>query len=241
MRSSKSGSEILLSDVSPVTHDMAVKVSSKNLINNISAKYDCGVDLTNHENYWALNGTCTTSSNFNFEQNNLYPGTYTLSTLNSINIESNTQALIQLVLTPVNGGNTLYINLKNNYVLNKSQTFKIIKEYKCTLQIRIQKGITYDNYFLYPQLERGTAATDYVPNISDLTAVKLLKANSLGETEAEYTPNVDGTVEGVSSLYPNTILMTDTDGVIIDCEYNRDLNKALAELKAAIISLGGNV
>ena len=58
---------------------------------------------------------------------------------------------------------------------------------------------------------------------------------------AEYTPNADGTVNGVTSLYPNTILTTDTEGVIIDCEYNRDINKAFAELKAAIISLGGNV
>ena len=57
----------------------------------------------------------------------------------------------------------------------------------------------------------------------------------------EYTPNTDGKVNGVASLYPNTALTTDTDGVIIDCEYNRDINKAFAELQAAIISLGGNV
>lgn len=80
---------------------------------------------------------------------------------------------------------------------------------------------TYSNF----QLELGTAATEYEP---------------YKECE-EYTPAADGTVNGVTSLYPNTTLMTDTEGVIIDCEYNRDINKAFAELQQVIISLGGNV
>lgn len=75
------------------------------------------------------------------------------------------------------------------------------------------------------QIELDSAATDYEPYIP----------------RTEYIPNADGTVERVTSLYPNTTLMTDTDGVLIDCEYNRDINKAFAELQQAIISLGGNV
>lgn len=75
------------------------------------------------------------------------------------------------------------------------------------------------------QLELGTTATTYEPYI----------------TTIDYAPNADGTVNGVTSLYPSTTLMTDTEGVMIDCEYNRDINKAFAELQAAIISSGGNV
>jgi hypothetical protein len=56
---------------------------------------------------------------------------------------------------------------------------------------------------------------------------------------AEYTPDADGVVSGVTSLYPSTTLMTDTDGVLIDATYNRDINKAFDELKNAILSLGG--
>ena len=67
------------------------------------------------------------------------------------------------------------------------------------------------------QLEVGSSATEYEPYNS-----------------ATFTPTADGTVEGVTSLYPNTTLTTDTDGVIIDCEYNRDINKAFAALEAAI-------
>lgn len=80
---------------------------------------------------------------------------------------------------------------------------------------------TYSDF----QLELGTTKTYYEPY----------------KECAEYTPTADGTVEGVTSLYPTTTLITDTEGVIIDCEYNRDINKAFAELQQAIISLGGNV
>ena len=77
----------------------------------------------------------------------------------------------------------------------------------------------------YPQIELGTVATEYEPYKEPI----------------EYIPNADGTVEGVISLYPSTTLLTDKEGVIITAEYNRDLNKAFAELYNAIISLGGNV
>ena len=80
---------------------------------------------------------------------------------------------------------------------------------------------TYFNF----QLELGTAATEYEPY----------------KTLTEYTPAADGTVSGVKSLYPTTTLMTDTAGAIIDAEYNRDINKAFAELQRAILSMGGNV
>ena len=57
----------------------------------------------------------------------------------------------------------------------------------------------------------------------------------------EYPVSVDGTVEGVTPIYPTTTLMADTEGAVIDCTYNRDINKAFEELYNAIISTGGNV
>ncbi len=63
------------------------------------------------------------------------------------------------------------------------------------------------------QLELGTEATPYEP----------FKG-------ATYTPNSDGTVEGVKSLSPNMTLFTDTANAIIECEYNRDSNVVIREL-----------
>lgn len=57
----------------------------------------------------------------------------------------------------------------------------------------------------------------------------------------EYIPNADGTVSGVTSLSPAMTILTDTDGVIVECEYNRDTNKVIDTLIDAITALGGKV
>lgn len=93
------------------------------------------------------------------------------------------------------------------------------------MSIVVPKGRTFNNVTIYPQLEMGAAATEREPYIAPV----------------EYAVNADGTVEGVLPIYPTTTLMTDTAGAVIDVEYNRDINKAFAELYNAIISLGGNV
>ena len=61
------------------------------------------------------------------------------------------------------------------------------------------------------QLEIGDTATEY-------ESFKIIDT---------YTPNADGVVSGVTSLYPTTTLLTDNENVIIECEYNKDTNKAL--------------
>ena len=64
------------------------------------------------------------------------------------------------------------------------------------------------------QLELGTKATEYEPYIEPIPCDE---------------PTADGTVS-VTSLYPTTTLVTDTEGVVIEAEYNRDINKAFESL-----------
>jgi len=45
-----------------------------------------------------------------------------------------------------------------------------------------------------------------------------------------HTPNVDGTVEGVRSLSPSMTLVTDADGVTLDCAYLRDIDAYIDSL-----------
>lgn len=80
-------------------------------------------------------------------------------------------------------------------------------------------------YFKNIQIEHRDTATAYEEGIEPTT----------------YSVNPDGTVEGITSLYPSTTLMTDTPGALIECEYNRDLNKAFEQITQAILSLGGNI
>ena len=53
---------------------------------------------------------------------------------------------------------------------------------------------------------------------------------------AEYTPSTDGTAN-VTSLAPNMTLFTDTKGVNIECEYNKDSNVVIQELIERITAL----
>lgn len=73
------------------------------------------------------------------------------------------------------------------------------------------------------QLEIGATATEYEPYKG-----------------VSYTPAEDGTCE-VTSIAPTMTLTTDIDGVVMDCQYNRDINKAFEQLTQAIISMGGNI
>ena len=52
------------------------------------------------------------------------------------------------------------------------------------------------------QIEAGTIKTDYEPY-----------------TITQYPTDSEGIVKGITSLYPTTYLFTDTEGVLIDCEY----------------------
>ena len=66
------------------------------------------------------------------------------------------------------------------------------------------------------------------PIYIDLDSVMLEASHTATEYEpykgSEYTPSADGTVEGVTSIYPSTTLTTDAEGVIIDCEYYKDID-----------------
>ena len=74
-----------------------------------------------------------------------------------------------------------------------------------------------DIYWKNVQLEVGDSATDY-----------------RAFQQQNYIANADGTVSGVTSISDDITLMTDTDGVIINAEYNKDLNKAISELYALV-------
>lgn len=77
--------------------------------------------------------------------------------------------------------------------------------------------ITYDFVeSLKIQIEKGTTATEYEPY----------------KEPAEYVADENGNVS-VTSVYPTTTLTAD-NGVSISAEYNRDLNKAFAELMQAV-------
>ena len=111
---------------------------------------------------------------------------------------------------------------KITYGYNKSFTTPENAEYIIICLYQSTLG-TYT--VLNPQLEEGVASTDYEPYTD----------------QAEYSSSKDGIVENVTSLYPTTIIQTDTNGTIINCKYNKDLNKVLTKMQSAISALAGEI
>ena len=243
LKGSKSGSAILIDDISPVTHDMSVKISSDTVEDLTAVKVSrCGKNLLDinqarrgdFDTFSIGDNVITaTSDNSTTEvvsmdlfDGELPAGDYILS-LNAV-IEN----------TPKhNRPNEIFIWKNGSFLTltnvmktdgSYSPTLKFTLSEKAKISIEFYKNVNYSQETVSDtvykvtlsniQLELGDTATEYEPYIAP----------------TEFTPTADGTVNGVTSLYPNTALMTDTEGVIIDCEYNRDLNKAFAALEAAI-------
>lgn len=216
LKGTKSDTAIFLDDISPVAHEIEVKISSDTVTDLTAVKVKrCGSNLFDGNlipgiyNSTDLDNTVTSGFAPKYQSIKIYlkAGTYTIAS----------SILIRFVRTIVDG---VY---KSISTIGTSYTFSATTDGYCGFSFRREDNLNWDGSEKI-WINVGSSAIDYEQY--DL---------------AEYTPNADGTVNGITSLYPNTTLMTDTDGVIIDCEYNRDINKAFAELQAALVSLGGTI
>ena len=204
LKSSKSGSAIRIDDISPVTHEMSVKISSDTVTDLTAVKVTrCGKNLLYND---TVISESTKPVNKTIWSGNL-PAPFVFSEDLSQFTPTEELARAATFRFKFADGTEKVIGKDYKYLL---VTTGILKE---IYFVNIAEGIGT----IKCQLEIGTAKTDYEPYVGTY-----------------YTPNADGTVNGVTSLYPNTTLTTDTDGVIIECEYNRDINKAFAALEAAI-------
>ena len=84
------------------------------------------------------------------------------------------------------------------------------------------------NRYTSPFVDTTTVVQNMQVEVSDI-ATEFEKYIE-GETNPS---NADGTVEGITSLSPTMTLLTDTEGAVISCEYNRDTNKVVSSLKTA--------
>lgn len=92
------------------------------------------------------------------------------------------------------------------------------------IKTQVSPGTTVSNLKFYPQFELGNAATKYEAPLPEIT----------------YSVPEDGIVTGIKNIYPTTTLLANKDNVVIDVEYNRDINKAFEELQNAILAQGSN-
>lgn len=103
----------------------------------------------------------------------------------------------------------------------KSVTFTIAEQTKLMFKAASSRFTSIDD-IVSAQVESGTVASGHEPYIQPTT----------------HTVMANGTA--FESVYPSMTFVPEKDGVELSVEYNRDINKAIAELYAALISVGGN-
>ena len=229
LRGSASGEAVRLTDVSPIEHEIKIKLTAESNHSDFSGvtlkRYgknllpypykNTNIDYTfNGINYKVksdgtvvLNGTANEQSYFILAGLVLNKGVYYLSGCPSGGQGSTYSIYFQ------------YDNF-SYYKADYGSGVKIdINEKKnCAVAINIGKNTAVSNLIFKPMLEVGSKLTDFEER----------------RTAVAYTPAADGTVTGVTSISPDMTFLSDTDGIIINAEYNKDLNKAISELYALV-------
>ena len=187
----------------------------KNLLNPIGENATKnGVTFTNNgDGTFTVKGTSTGPAGFDLTN-------LTKSPLHLSKGETYTQSVV--LVSGSLGGATIVPsvkdsdgNVKYNYFSNNT-TKTADNDYSFyTYTLYIDKAETIDATFKV-QLEIGSTTTDYE-----------------AYTAETYTPNADGTVEGVTSLSPCMSFITDTAGANIEVEYNKDSNAVIGDVEAA--------
>lgn len=250
LKGSKIGGIVSISDISPIQHMLGVRVRSEDLnspIPEISAVKvkKLGKNLFNNDTSTIdavtyVNFRGESNTDFGYELH-LPAGKYTVSA----KFVDNPIFESIYIYTYINNKNGEFVpfseafknvdgsNKRDQYIITETVVHKpFIYNVKEGDVIYIIDAVSNDiNYSkqcfdsIQIQIEQGTIVTEYEPYIEP----------------TEYAVNADGAVDGVSSIYPATTLMTDASGVVLNVEYNRDINKAFEKLYSAIISIGGNV
>lgn len=229
LRGSASGEAVRLTDVSPIEHEIKIKLTAESNHSDFS-----GVTLKRYGKNLLPYPYKNTNTDYTFNGINYKIKGDGTVVLNGTANEQSYFILAGLVLNkgvyylsgcPSGGqGSTysIYFQYDNfsYYKADYGSGVKIdINEKKnCAVAINIGKNTTVSNLIFKPMLEVGGKLTDFEER----------------RTAVAYTPAGDGTVTGVTSISPDMTFLSDTDGIIINAEYNRDLNKVISELYALV-------
>ena len=209
LKGSASGEAVRLTDVSPIEHEIKIKLTAESNYSDFS-----GVTLKRYGKNllpYPYSDTTKTVNGITFTDNG--DGSVTISGTAAADTYFYLQRNADYGTKPINA---IDKNSDNNGVYTASSRIYYNAVNK-TVTINIHPDTTI-NETVYPQVELGVKATDYEAYLPP----------------TEYTPSSDGTVTGVSADSEDITLMTDTAGVTVNAEYNKDINKVISELYALV-------
>ncbi len=250
LKGSVEGTSATLNDVSPMDHTVKTTILSKNALNLAGMCNDCFVYNEADHSY-----TITKTSADDYK-----------SAIAPTFLKANTRYLFSASVAEGKTTQTKYlvfhcwgkgenpicyiarVSLGKNVHNGLSITFpEDIVEFQIVLDDDDVKDdyITISGDAVLEEKSSGFSQSVYTA-YANVSSLSVEVRNAEGTVVAEYKPTDKGVVE-IDSVYPIMSISTvfpegiNSGMVSMKTEYNRDLNKAFAELQNAIISLGGNI
>ena len=229
----KAGNSIIFDDISPISAPVKVSVESKNIVPLV---YDAGKQATirgvtftvNADGSITLTGTYDGTGDASFflvrrDANNPFiikKGTY---------IGSTGIANVNLSCKILNGA---YGSLMSPNTFHQDTPLDMV--YVSMMKQYIGSDRVFNGETVYPMIMRGTVSEEFTSPVESGTAVDVVCGDD------RITSSVGETIE-VTNIPQGSTITAEHEGVALHAEYNKDINKAFAELYQAFISLGGNV
>lgn len=228
LKGHKSGTAISADDVSPIEHELGIKVSSKNLW-----------DPSKH-NHRIYGGVRIVTDYIKVKKNTDYIITVDGSETPRWSAKGFTEDQIQ-------DNSTLFIwqngtRLRGYY--NGSYTDVVTHFNSGDYEyVAMRMWGEFDTYGITPesnyQLEEGMSPTPFTPYVVELEGTEITVSD--GENSQGAMVDAEGNVTGLKSYSPTMSLSTDKEGVMIECTYNRDANKVITELETKLNTLVASI
>lgn len=227
LKGHKTGAVISADDVSPIEHELEVKIIGENVEGTVVKRYGKNLFANDFSEYGKQEWITSNGSQASYYGYaiRLPIGTHTI---NARLKDGEEQALY--------GRYLFYIIKGANNVSIGPAVVVIAKETRTTRTFSINEG---DVLLLYNG--NTSASSGQARIIFEQNDIQI----ELGEKATEFEPynmveavaDADGNVEGLISHAPDMILITDKNEVVIECEYNRDANKVVTDLETKLNTL----
>ena len=214
------GEQVTLNDVSPIEHDIEIKVSDNNVLPfpyQETSKTDLDLTFTvNDDGSITINGTSDLRSFALYR-----------STSQTVLEKGKTyrQSLRYANGDYVDSGMWLYSDFSTdgktwdteNYAKGNT-TFTAPEHKGYIIMLNVGMG-TYDNVTVYPQIEE----------VIEPASISVIAQDANG-VEIERTTLTEDCTAKLTSASPIMNILTNTSGVVVECIYNRDTNVVIKEL-----------
>lgn len=223
------GTQIKIDDISPIVHNLNIKLKSKNLIKfpyQEKSSANGGISrIINNDGSIILNGSITDSHSVFLGTGASYMPDLTDGKTYRLSGVPSGQLILKILK---DDGTANYFNQNSDFTWSDKYQF-------VSLYVLYTGPLVLQNEIVKPMLELGNTPTEYETYVNDFSNMKIQVKTSETSTElTEYYAFSDGVISDVKSTYPEIFMSIENQGAVITCEYTCDLNKVIEKIENSL-------